>query len=75
MANLWAKFARLLPDEPTIIGTITAHNVDGTSTVATLAGGTMRVRGQSVVVGNKAFIRHGEITGEAPDLPAYEVTV
>lgn len=75
MANLWARFAALLPASPTVIVTVTALNDDGTSTVETRAGGTMRVTGQGVAIGDKAFVRAGEITGAAPDLPDYEATV
>lgn len=74
-ANLWTRFRRLLPDNPLIIVTVTAHNVDGTSTVTTVAGGGMRVRGTDVAVGNKAYVQDGRILGEAPDLPHYEVSV
>jgi len=75
MANLWEKFQGLIPTDPTIVADVTAHNPDGTSTVETLGGGVMRARGQSVAVGLKAYVRAGEVVGEAPDLPAYEVTI
>jgi len=74
-SNLYARFARLLPAEQLLIGTVTAHNADGTSTVTLPGGGELRARGQTVAVGSKAFLQGGEITGEAPDLTAYEVEV
>lgn len=74
MGNIYARFARLLPREPLQIGEITAHNADGTSTV-TLPTGTIRARGQSVPVSQKAFVRGGEVIGPAPTLPSYTVEV
>jgi len=74
MANLFARFARLLPNEPLQVGEVTAHNADGTSTV-TLPTGTIRARGQGVTIGLNAFIRNGEVIGEAPNLTSYSVDV
>jgi len=71
--NLWARFRRLIADKPTVIVTVTTVNTDGTSLVATVAGGSMRVLGTSVSAGSKAFVRDGSIIGEAPDLPYYEL--
>ncbi len=75
MANLWAKFKSLIPEEPLIIGTVSSINADGTSTITTYTGGTMRIKGQSVAVGAKAFVRFGEITGPAPSLPLTVVDI
>jgi len=75
MANVYAKFARLLPSDQLLIGAVTAHNADGTSTVTLPGGGELRARGQSVAVGSKAFVKGGDVIGEAPDLTAYEVEV
>lgn len=73
--NLLAKFKKLLPSDPLMVGTVTAHNADGSSTLETLAGGTVRVQGQSVAVDSMAFYRAGRIEGEAPELDAYELEV
>lgn len=75
MRNLARQFQELLPRQPLLVGTVTAHNADGTSTIELPAGGTLRVQGQSVEVNNKAFVQGGRIQGEAPDLPAYDVPV
>jgi len=75
MANVYVRFQRLLPREPLQIGTVAALNADGTSTVTLPSGGSVRVRGQSVAVGSKAFIRNGEVIGEAPNLSAYTMGV
>ncbi|HGY5296793.1 TPA: hypothetical protein ACNU26_002001 [Aeromonas salmonicida] len=37
--------------------------------------GTVTVRGVGVAIGKKAFYRGGELAGEAPDLPTYEIEV
>lgn len=75
MINAYRGFRELLPESPLIIGTVAAHNPDGTSDVTTLAGGTIRVRGQTVAPGLKAFVRNGLIEGQAPDLPSFNLTV
>jgi len=75
MANVFARFARLLPSEPLLVGTVTAHNADGTSTITLPGGGVIRARGQAVAVSSKAFVRSGEVTDEAPSLTSYEVEV
>jgi hypothetical protein len=33
------------------------------------------VRGTGVAIGKKAFYKGGELAGEAPDLPTYEIEV
>lgn len=75
MANLWAKFKSLIPEEPLVIGRIISINGDGTSTVELFDGGRMRVKGQSVPVGQQAFVRFGEIIGPAPTLPLVVVEI
>ncbi len=75
MSNLWKQFSALLPSDPLLIATVTDHNSDGTSTVTYPGGGTAVVRGQSVAIGNKAFIQNNQIQGEAPALPVYEMEV
>ena len=73
--NIYREFQRLIPTDRLLAGDVTAHNTDGTSTVALPAGGTVRVLGQSVAVGSKAFIQGGKIVSEAPALSTYEITV
>lgn len=75
-SNVFTMFRKLLPSDALLVGEVTAHNADGTSTVDFPGATTgVRVRGTTVSVGGKAFCRGGEIVGEAPDLTAYEVTV
>lgn len=75
MRNLYQAFQNLLPRDRLQAGTVIDHNADGTSTVTLPDGGLLRVTGQSVAVGKKAFIQSGRIQGEAPDLPLTEITV
>ncbi len=73
--NLFTRFDRLLAKEPMAVVTVLAVNTDGTSTVETYAGGVMKVLGTGVSVGSKAYIRDGEIRGEAPSLTYYELEI
>ncbi|NCC26011.1 MAG: hypothetical protein EOM25_12590 [Deltaproteobacteria bacterium] len=73
--NLMAKFKRLLPASPMLVGEVAAHNADGTSTITTPAGGTVRVQGQDVTVGEMAFYQDGRVLCEAQALPTYELEV
>jgi hypothetical protein len=75
MANIQALFRSLLPQIPLVTVTVTAVNADGTSTVATMGGGSMRVIGTSVPAPNKAYVQDGKIVGEAPSLTYYELEV
>ena len=54
-----------------LVGEVAAHNSDGTSTITTPAGGTIRAQGQDVEVGQMAFYQDGRVTGQAQNLPTY----
>jgi hypothetical protein len=71
----WKRLEQLLPSDPLLVGAVILHNTDGTSTVALPDGREIRVRGQSVAVGQKAFIQSSEISGQAPNLPAVDISV
>jgi hypothetical protein len=73
--NLFRQFRKLLPADPLLVGTVTAHNADGTSDVQLPGNQTIRVRGQGVAVGVRAFVQGGEIRGAAPALPLSTVEV
>lgn len=64
--NLWRDFEGLLPSDPLLVAQVVALHADGTSTVQFANGSQLRVRGQAVAVNAYAFIRGGEIRGEAP---------
>ncbi|MGC5424771.1 hypothetical protein L7P61_00950 [Aeromonas veronii bv. sobria] len=73
--NLFKRFLELVPGtDPLLVGTVTAVGTT-TTTLNTLAGGTVTVRGTGVAIGKKAFYRGGALAGEAPDLPTYEIEV
>jgi hypothetical protein len=73
--NLYRQFLQLIPRDPLLVGQVTSHHSDGTSTLALPGGGTLRVRGQGVAVGLKAFVQAGEVKGEAPALTDVTVEV
>ncbi len=76
MSNLWAKFQDLLPGRPLLVGTVQAHNADGTSTVVLPDGNSvLRVRGQEVPVNGQAFVQDGEIKGAAPSLTVVQIDI
>lgn len=75
MINPWIQFQKLVGNKPTLTGTVTTHNVDGSSTLSMTGGGTVRAIGQDVSIGAKAFVRGNEIVGQAPDLTAYNLEV
>lgn len=73
--NPWTRFRELTAGPPLLVGEVTAHNADGTSTIETPNGASVRVQGQGVAVNSNAYYRDGRIEGEAPSLPIVEVTV
>lgn len=75
MPNVWKQFQALLPQQPLQIGEVVSVNADGTSTVETPAGALLRVRGDNVAQGSNAYIRGGELVGEAPDLAVFQEVV
>lgn len=72
--NTWAKFTRLLPADPLLMGEVSTQHGDGTNTVLLAGGGTVRVRGNSVA-GASVYVRSGRIEGEAPALSQFDITV
>lgn len=73
--NQWKEFDGLLPRDPLMVAEVVAHNIDGTSTVQFPNGSQLRVRGQGVAVGAFAFVRGGELRGEAPAIFAIVLEV
>lgn len=73
--NAWAQFRALLPQDPLLVGEVIAFNGDGTSEVRLPGNITIRVQGQTVAVGLKAFVQSGRIQGEAPNLTTYSIAV
>lgn len=75
MANPWQQFRNLLPGSPLVVGTVSAHNADGSSTIDLPGGGSINAIGQTVAIGQKAFVRNGQVLGQAPDLPELMIEV
>ncbi len=73
--NPWKQFSGLLPKSSRIIGTVSQHNGNGTSTVTLRNGSTLIVQGQSVAVSHKALIEEGTLVRQVPDLPVYAVSI
>lgn len=73
--NPWVQLTRLMAPGAKQIVTVASVGTDGTSVVTLRSGGDVRVAGDSVAAGQKAFIQGGRIVGRAPDLPAFSVEV
>lgn len=73
--NIWQQFRALIPEGARVVATIKKHNGNGTCQAELRDGSVITVKGESVSVGEKAFIKDGEIRGIAPDLAHYEVEV
>jgi hypothetical protein len=72
--NQWARFRRLLPGDPLLMGTVEQQHVDGTATVLLVGGGSVRVRGEAAD-GSTVYVRGGRIEGPAPSLSQVEIEV
>jgi hypothetical protein len=68
--TLWSQFEGLLPSKRPIIGTVQSHNDDGTSTILSLDGQTVKARGTGVPVGLRAYVEEGRIMNQVPTLPS-----
>lgn len=73
--NPWIKFKALLAGEGRAVVTVTTNNGDGTSTVTTRGGVSIKVKGESVAPGSKAMIEGGELRYEVPNLTSSVVEV
>lgn len=75
LIDVWKQLNGILPSQTTIIAKVIAVNGDGTSTLQTPEGGTLKAQGVSVSVNSNAYIQDGRVIGAAPDLPTYDLTV
>lgn len=74
--NPWVRFRNLLPGGSRSVGeVISISTATGTSIVELRNGVQISAPGVDVAVGLKAFIIDGQITGQAPSLPQYDVEV
>jgi hypothetical protein len=78
--NVFTRLRALLPPEPVLIGRVTEHHDDDTSTIelpigipltpvalGVSTGSLIRVRGRTVAVGKNAWVRGGVVQSEAPE--------
>jgi hypothetical protein len=76
--NPWLDLLGLVPQGRYIKGNVTAINADGSVTVATSDGATIRARplpGQTWTPTQGVFVQDGRIVDSAPDLPGVTQTV
>jgi len=74
--DLWDHFGDLVGGSPRLLGTGTAHNADGTSTLTTYDGVQMRAFGQlQLTIPYNAWVRGGRLFEAAPNLPLLEISV
>lgn len=74
--DLWRDFSGLIPQRPRLLGTVKAHNADGTSSLDTADGNSLRAWGQlEMVPPYNAFVRDGKLEAAAPNLPLLQLTV
>ena len=75
--DLWRDFGGLLPTRPRILATVTAHNADGTSSLTTADGNSMRAWGRvdGATPPYNAFVRDGKVEAAAPNLPLLQLEV
>jgi hypothetical protein len=74
--NLYRALRELLPEAPLQVATVSSINTNqGTSIITWPGGSTQTVRGTSVAIGWKAFVRDGMIEGAAPALTVETIEV
>ena len=73
--NIWQQFKQLLPEGSRVVVSIVSHHTNNTSRARLRNGTVVTVSGTSVGVGERAFVKDGEVKGAAPDLPQYEAEV
>lgn len=75
MSNVFNNFARLFGRQGLFVGTVTAHNSDGTSSLTDYHSRTFIAQGQDVAVSSRAFVKDGRVQGQAPTLTESTVYV
>lgn len=73
--NLLQRFQGLVGAPPLQVGSVISHNAGGTSTVQLPGGGLLTARGQTVPVGQQAYVRDGVVEGPAPVLAITQIEV
>ena len=72
--NLYRQLRDMLPEPALTVATVAATHTDGTVTVTYPGGAQQRVRGDSTV-GQKVFVRAGQVEGQAPNLDSVTIEV
>jgi len=67
--NPWQRFKGLLPQQRRFVVTVDQVLADGTSLATRSDGSQVRLQGDSIAAGKKAWVEGQRIIGEAPDLP------
>jgi hypothetical protein len=74
--ELWDQFGALVGGSPRTLATVTAHNADGTSSLATFDGASIRAQGQlGGTIPYNVWVQDGRVVETAPNLPLVELTV
>lgn len=75
--DLWRNFTGLLPGQRRLLATVVAHNADGTSSLMTADGNTLRAWGsiEGATPPYNVFVREGKVEAQAPNLPLLQLTV
>lgn len=73
MSNLYARFKRIFPDAPMLVGTVSVAYTGGL-TVDLPGGGNVNVVGEAAV-GDHVFVRDGRVEGQAPALTAITIEI
>lgn len=73
--NAMKRFKRVLGGTSKQVAEVISIANDGTSLVELRNGKRFIARGDTVAMGDNAWIVNGEIISKAPDLPSYAVTI
>lgn len=75
--DLWKNFHGLIAGAPRLLATVVAHNADGTSSLVTADGQSLRAWGaiEGASVPYNVFVRDGAIEAAAPNLALLQLDV
>ena len=75
--DLWGNFQGLLPDSPRLLATVVAHNADGTASLVTADGQSLRAWGQieGATIPYNVFVKAGKLESSAPNLTLLQLEV
>lgn len=75
--DLWGNFQGLLPDSPRLLATVVAHNADGTASLVTADGQSLRAWGQieGATIPYNVFVKDGKLESSAPNLTLLQLEV